>query len=213
MKLYDYFRSSASYRVRIVLNLKNIDYTKQEVQLVNNGGEQHNINYKQDINFQELVPSLVLEHNNIITQSIAIIEYLEDVYPEPSIYPKDSLKRAQAKSMAYIIACDVHPLNNLRVLQYLSNNFKISEQQKLDWYHNWLIKGFDSYEYYINKYNNIGNKLANFSIDNKLSIADICLIPQVYNALRFELSMNDYPNIYNIYQHCLQIDCFDLAKP
>lgn len=222
-KLYDYYRSSASYRVRVVLNYKGLEYTKQEVHLVNNGGEQHSEAYKL-INQQELVPALEIPCNAsgssdavpvVITQSLAIIDYLEEQHPEPSIYPDELLLKTQAKTLANLIACDTHPLNNLRVLKYLKSEFNVSEEQKLNWYHHWLKLSFDAYEKYLIIYNPTakGRDKLKFSIGDKLSLADICLIPQVYNALRFELPMEDYLNITSIYENCLKLSYFDDAKP
>ena len=211
MELYNYFRSSASYRVRIALHFKNIPYSSNEIHLVNNGGEQHSAEYKK-INCQELVPSLKLdnhENNAILTQSLAIIEYLEECYPQPSLLPNNPILRAKARAMAYIIACDMHPLNNLRVLDYLKNNFTVDDHKKTAWYHHWLIKGFDSYEYYAKQFEEFGD----FSLGKDFSLADVCLIPQVYNAIRFELDMINYSRIMSIYNRCIQLPFVDLAKP
>jgi len=209
LELYDYFRSSASYRVRIVLSYKNLKYSKKEVHLVNNGGEQHAQAYKK-VNPQGLIPSLVdLENNICLTQSLAIIEYLEEAYPEPSILPKDLVLKSQARALAYIVSSDTHPLNNLRVLNYLKDNFKVSEADRNKWYHHWLGLGFDSIEQQIQHYKHLGN----FCLGEKFTLADVCLIPQVFNALRFELPMEKYPRIMQIYTQCLQLPYVDAAKP
>ena len=142
MKLYDYYRSSASYRVRIALNIKNISYETLSVHLINNGGEQLHPDYLQ-LNPQGLVPTLD-ENGHIISQSLAIIEYLEEINPTPSLLPQTPLGRAQVRSMALSIACDIHPLNNLRVLTRLRNQFQANDQQIMDWYHHWLKLGFDA---------------------------------------------------------------------
>lgn len=215
--LYDYYRSSASYRVRIVLNYKQVEYNKQEVHLVNNGGEQHSKQYKK-INVQELVPSLSLNDQPeevILAQSMAILEFLEEKHPEPSILPNDLIKKAQTRSLANIVACDIHPLNNLRVLEYLKNNFNTNEQQKLSWYHHWLQLGFAAYENNLMRYNNLLDESVklHYSIDNKFTLADACLIPQVYNAMRFDLNLNPYPNILAIYQNCLNLPWVHDAQP
>lgn len=208
-KLYDYFRSSASYRVRIILNYKNIAYGKAEVHLVNNGGEQHGVEYKQ-INRQGLVPTLLDTTNGTsVSQSLAIIELLEEKFPQPSIFPKDANLRATARSMAYIIACDTHPLNNLRVLQYLESHFKISDTEKMAWYHHWLKLGFDSFEFYCKQFETEGH----YALGAEFTLADACLVPQVYNALRFDLPMESYPRIMAIYEHCLQHSFVDEASP
>lgn len=210
-KLYDYYRSSASYRVRLVLNYKELNYDKQEVHLVNNGGEQHSEKFKQT-NHQELVPALEINNTNeVITQSLAIIEYLEETHPKPSILPELSIDKAKTRTLANIIACDTHPLNNLRVLKYLKSELDITEEQKNSWYHHWLRLSFTSYEYYVKKYNNKNN--IRFSINDQFTLADACLIPQVYNALRFELDISKFPNIMQIYEHCLNLPFVNDAKP
>lgn len=207
MKLYDYYRSTACYRVRIALNLKNIAHTSTAVHLINNGGEQNNPLYLQH-NPQGLVPTLE-ENNRFLTQSLAIIEYLEETHPTPALLPKDCFERAQIRSLAMIIACDVHPLNNLRVLQRLRSQFEATDAQVNDWYHHWLRKGFDAIE----------KQLENFPrqeavcYGSRFSLADVCLIPQVYNAKRFNFPMQDYPLINMINEHCLQAPAFAKAAP
>lgn len=208
IELYDYFRSSACYRVRIVLNYKNIPFAKKEVHLIHNGGEQNNPEYKK-INHQGLVPALCLDNKKILTQSLAIIEYLEEEYPEPAILSKDVYLRAEARKLAYIIASDVHPLNNLRVLDYLKNNLDVEELDKQAWYDHWLKLGFASFESYIKSYSCYGN----FALGQSFSLADACLIPQVYNALRYNLSMLDYPRIMDIYNYCLELPFVVNSQP
>ncbi|MDF1757517.1 MAG: maleylacetoacetate isomerase [Legionellaceae bacterium] len=207
MKLYDYFRSSCSYRVRIALNIKNVQYDVIPVHLVNNGGEQHSDSYRA-INPQELVPSLET-NDGIINQSLAIIDYLDEIHPEPKFLPLDSFYRAQVRSLALIIACEVHPLNNLRVLQTLVKELKVSDEQKISWYHKWLKNGFDSFELQLSKLPR--EKLVCFG--DKITLADICLIPQVYNAKRFDFSLNDYPLISDINDYCLTLPEFKKAEP
>jgi maleylacetoacetate isomerase len=208
IELYDYFRSSACYRVRIVLNYKNISFNKHEIHLVHNGGEQHTIEYKH-VNHQELVPALCINKDKILTQSLAIIEYLEEQYPTPAILPQDKYLRAEARKLAYIVACDIHPLNNLRVLDYLKDNFALIEQSKLIWYQHWLQLGLASFEHYITDYSEQGD----FCLGREFSLADVCLIPQVYNALRYELPMAAYPRIMKVYNYCLQLPFIELSKP
>lgn len=207
MKLYDYYRSTASYRVRIALNLKNISYEKIPVHLINQGGEQHRPEYLQ-LNPQGLVPTLD-ENGHILTQSLAIIEYLNEINPNPPLLPANPLGRAQVRSMALIVACDMHPLNNLRVLTRLRTQFQATEQQVTDWYHHWLQLGFDALE----------SKLQSCSHKNKvcygteITLADICLIPQVFNAHRFGFSMDNYPLINEINTYCLSLSAFKDAVP
>lgn len=207
MKLYDYYRSSASYRVRIALNLKKINYESLSVHLVNNGGEQHNSDYKQ-LNPQELVPTLD-ENGHIISQSLAILEYLEEINPNPPLMPQTPFGRAQVRSMALLIACEIHPLNNLRVLGRLRTEFKASEEQVQAWYHHWLKLGFDALE---NRLLSMPHK-SKVCYGHEVTIADICLIPQVYNAHRFDFAMDDYPIINDIYAHCMTLSAFQEAAP
>jgi maleylacetoacetate isomerase len=207
VKLYDYYRSTASYRVRIALNIKNICYEKLPIHLINNGGEQHNPDYL-NLNPQGLVPTLN-ENGHIITQSLAIIEYLDEMNPTPALLPQTPFGRAQVRSLALLIACDIHPLNNLRVLNNLRRQFNATEDQVLEWYHHWLKKGFDAFE----------RRLQNMPHKNQVcygtdvSIADICLIPQVYNAGRFGFSMAAYPLINEINSHCVSLPAFKNAAP
>lgn len=207
MKLYDYYRSSASYRVRITLNLKDIKYEAFSIHLINNGGEQHHLDYKQ-LNPQGLVPTLD-ENGHIISQSLAILEYLEEISPNPPLLPQTPLGRAQVRSLALLIACDIHPLNNLRVLERLRTEFQASEDQVKSWYHHWLKLGFDALE---NRLQSLPHK-SKVCYGQEITIADICLIPQVYNALRFDFSMNDYPIIKDIYTYCMTLSAFREAAP
>lgn len=207
MILYDYFRSTACYRVRIALNLKKIAYETIEVHLVNNGGEQHSPQYHQ-VNPQELVPSLDI-NGHTLSQSLAIIDYLEETYPEIPLFPKDPFTKATLKSMAFIVACDMHPLNNLRVLNRLKEQFKANEEQVLDWYHHWLKAGFDAFEEQLTRLER--NKPICFG--SEITLADVCLIPQVYNAKRFHFNMANYPIINEINEYCSTIPAFRNAAP
>lgn len=207
MRLYDYYRSTASYRVRIALNFKQISYETLSVHLVNNGGEQHNENYLK-LNPQGLVPTLD-ENGHILSQSLAIIEYLEDINPEPPLLPQTPLGRGQVRSLAMTVACDMHPLNNLRVLEQLKQQFQATELQINQWYHHWLKQGFDAIE---KRLQHLPRK-HHVCYGDSISLADICLIPQVYNANRFNFSMNDYPLINKINDYCLTMDAFINAAP
>lgn len=207
LKLYDYYRSSASYRVRIALNLKKIGYDAIPIHLVNNGGEQFSANYLK-LNPQGLVPSLDIG-GKIITQSLAIIEYLDEVHPEPPLMPADPLMKAHARAFALTIAADMHPVNNLRVLKYLTETFKISDAQKSEWYQHWLIKGFAALEQQIIS---TGAKTP-YCFGETPTIADICLVPQMYNARRFQCDVTPYPNLCRIDNHCQQEAAFSLARP
>lgn len=207
MKLYDYYRSTASYRVRIALNYKNIAYESLQVHLTNQGGEQHRSEYLA-LNPQGLVPTLE-ENGHLLSQSIAIIEYLEDLCPTPPLLPAGSWERAEARHLALLIACDMHPLNNLRVLQQLKKQFQATEEQTTEWYHHWLTLGFDAFE---SQLHHLARKQPT-CLGNGVSLADVCLIPQVYNAQRFNFSMQNYPLISEINTHCLSMEAFQKAAP
>lgn len=203
-KLYNYVRSSASYRVRIALNLKNIDYKMIPISLLKN--EQNSPEYLK-INPQGLVPTWV-DEDITLSQSLAIIEYLEERYPQPHLLPEGCLEKAHARQFAFIIACDMHPLNNLSVRNYLSErDWKPTEIQQ--WMHHWMNKGFTAYEMLLKKHD-FGNF---YTLNQSLSIAEVCLIPQVYNALRFELDMQAYPKIMQIYRNANLLEAFKKAAP
>lgn len=207
MKLYDYYRSTACYRVRIALNIKNISYSTLSVHLVNNGGEQYSPDYL-EINPQGLVPTLD-ENGHILNQSLAIIEYLDDINPTPPLLPQTPLERAKVRALAMIIACDMHPLNNLSVLQQLRHQFEATEAQVTEWYHHWLKKGFDAIE---KQLENFPRKIP-VCLGQTATLADICLIPQVYNAKRFNFAMENYPLISEINDYCTALPAFVDAAP
>jgi len=204
MKLYDYWRSSAAYRVRIALNLKGLAYEHISVHLVKDGGQQHSDDYKA-INPQGLVPSLVTDEGDIIPQSLAILEYLEETNPTPALLPVAPLDRAYVRGLADMIACDVHPVNNLRILQYMVTELKVEDEAKMQWYRHWIYKGFDALE------ERLGEDL--YCYGDTPTLADICLIPQVYNAHRFNCDMSPYPKISRINDACLKLDAFQKAIP
>lgn len=205
--LYDYFRSTASYRVRLALSIKNIPYEKVEVHLTNHGGEHHSPEYL-DINPQGLVPCLDI-NGQTLNQSLAIIEYLDETYPDIPLLPQNPFAKATIRSLAFLIACDIHPLNNLRVLNRLKEEFKADESHILSWYHHWLKSGFDAFEKKLSSL----ERSAPFCFGHQITMADICLIPQVYNANRYNFSMDAYPLISKINAHCLQIETFIKASP
>jgi maleylacetoacetate isomerase/maleylpyruvate isomerase len=207
MKLYDYYRSSASYRVRIALNIKKITYETLSVHLINNGGEQHLPDYLA-LNPQGLVPTLV-DSEQVISQSLAIIEYLDECFPTPALLPVKPADRAQVRSMALLIACDIHPLNNLRVLNRLRQQFDAKDNNIQEWMHHWMKKGFDAFEHKLSQ----TNPAAGFCFGGEVSLADLCLIPQVYNAIRFQFPLTDYPRIQEIYRHCTGLPAFKSAEP
>lgn len=202
LRLYSYFRSSAAYRVRIALNYKGIEYQQVPVNLLDD--EQNSKEYLA-INPLGLVPALELGDATIITQSTAILEWLEEQYPEPGLYPSDAATRAKARSLCNIIACDIHPLNNLRVLKYLKEELQVSEEQTNNWYQHWIAKGFSSVEKALSP--------GSYALGHAVSMVDIYLIPQVYNARRFHQDMNSYPNITRIYHNCNELDAFKMAAP
>lgn len=207
MILYDYFRSTACYRVRLAFSIKHLDYTPFEIHLIHHGGEQNSPQYRQ-INPQGLVPSLEI-NGQILTQSLAIIEYIEEIHPERPLLPKNPFEKATVRSLALLIACDIHPLNNLSVLNQLKQTFNASESQITTWYHHWLKAGFDAFEARLGA---IPHQQA-FCYGDHPSLADICLIPQVYNAKRFNFPMDAYPLINHINASCLQLDAFKKAAP
>lgn len=205
MKLYSYWRSSAAYRVRIALNLKQLGFETIPVHLLLAGGQQRMPTYAA-LNPAKLVP-LLQEGEIALHQSLAIIEYLEETYPQPALLPVDALVRAQVRALALDVACDIHPLNNLRVLQYLTGTLAVTEQQKLDWIQNWLHTGFSALE------QRLAVTAGHYCFGDMVTLADICVIPQVYNALRFNLDMTSYPQLSRIYQQCQQLAAFALAAP
>ena len=205
--LYSYWRSSAAYRVRIALNLKGIEYRIAGVNMLKDGGEQHSEAYRA-INPQGLVPTLD-DDGLIITQSMAILEYLEEQYPDQALLPDEPSQRARARQMANLIACDVHPLNNLRVLKYLKAELELDDEQKNDWYEHWIRLGFAALE----------SSLANSSwtgpycLGNSPGFPDICLVPQMYNAHRFNIKLDDFPRLCQVEQACLALQAFRDASP
>jgi maleylpyruvate isomerase len=207
MKLYSYFRSSASYRVRIALNFKGLSYEYLPVHLVRNGGEQLAPAYR-TVNPDGLVPVLV-DGNEVITQSLAIIEYLEEVHPEPALLPRDPFARAHVRSLALQIACEIHPLNNPRVLKYLTGTFGAEEETKSAWYRHWIQRGFETLEERLTK----DHRTGEFCYGDCPTVADLFLIPQVFNARRFEIDMRGYPTIERINEHALKLAAFVAATP
>ncbi|MGD8430166.1 MAG: maleylacetoacetate isomerase [Ectothiorhodospiraceae bacterium] len=205
MRLHDYFRSTAAYRVRIVLNLKGLDYEQVSVNL--REGAQQAADYLA-VNAQGLVPALEVE-GGLLTQSLAICEYLEETHPEPALLPREPLARARVRALAEAVACDIHPLNNLRLLKYLTGELGVSEDQKLAWYHHWIREGFNAIEQMLRASPDTGE----FCHGDAPTLADACLVPQVYNARRFELDIDPYPGIRRIEENCLALAAFDRARP
>ena len=207
MKLYSYFRSSAAYRVRIALNLKGLAFEYAPIHLLRDGGQQLKPDYR-ELNPDGMVVCCI-DCDDVLTQSVAIIEYLDETHPEPALLPGTPLDRAFIRSVALQIACEIHPVDNLRILKYLKHTLKVGDEAKDTWYRHWLESGFESLE----------KRLANDSRVGKLcfgnapTLADLCLVPQVYNARRFNLDMSRYPTIERIADHAAQIDAFARAAP
>ncbi|UBR51675.1 maleylacetoacetate isomerase [Halomonas sp. FeN2] len=204
--LYGYFRSSAAYRVRIALNLKGLEYDQIPVNLVK--GEQRGGEHLAR-NPQGLVPSLVLDDSSVVNQSLAICEYLDEVHPEPALLPVNALERARVRALAQSVACEIHPLNNLRVLKYLVGELGADEAAKLAWYHHWIAEGFTALEATLSNDPSSGD----FCHGDTPTLADICLIPQVYNAERFECDLSAYPTTQRIVTNCRSLPAFEKAAP
>ena len=205
--LYSYWRSSAAYRVRIALNLKGIDYDTRPVNLVRDGGEQRKPEYLR-LNPQGLVPILALD-GQVISQSMAIIEYLEERWPTPALLPSRSEKRARVRSLALMVACDIHPLNNSRVQKYLVERMEVGEEAKLSWYRHWVAAGFEAIETRLRRESGTGR----FCHGDAPGLADLCLVPQVYNAQRFQCDLSVFPTILRINDACLELEAFRKAAP
>jgi len=207
MQLYDYPRSSACFRVRIALNLKKLPYDILPIHLLNEGGEHHSPLYRA-INPQGLVPTLVTKEE-ALNQSLAIIEYLDDCYPTPPLLPAEPLLKAKARALAYMIAADIHPLNNLRVLERLRHQFAADEEAIRQWYHHWLHEGFNAIEKTLQTL----SRTEKVCIGSTPTVADLCLIPQVYNAKRYAFNLEPYPLIRAIEAHCMTLKAFQDAAP
>jgi len=205
--LYGYFRSSAAFRARIALNLKGIEPELRFVHLLKDGGAQHTQEYKR-LNPQELIPALVHD-GHTITQSLAIIEYLDEIIPEPPLLPHDPLGRARVRSIAYAIACDIHPVNNLRINQYLKATFGASGELQIAWQRHWIALGFAALETSLS----LSKETGAYCHGDMPGLADICLIPQMANARRVELDLTPYPTLARIEAQALKHPAFDKALP
>jgi maleylacetoacetate isomerase len=204
-QLYSYFRSSASYRVRIALHLKGLAFDTVPVHLLRDGGEQHGVAYRA-INPAQLVPALVDEGLSL-GQSVAIMEYLEEAYPSPALLPSDRATRAQVRAVVQAIACDIHPLNNLRVLQYLEHTLGQDEATRATWYRHWITLGFEALEA------QLAQTAGAFCFGDAPTLADCCLIPQVANSRRFQTPLERFPTIVRIDAHCRSLPAFIAAAP
>jgi maleylacetoacetate isomerase len=204
VKLYSYFRSSAAYRARIALNLKGLTYETVSVHLTRGGGEQHTPEF-QAVNPQKRVPVLALDNGALVLQSLAILEYLDEVHPEPPLLPKDPVARAQVRTVTQIIASDIHPLNNTSPVNYLRDVLKADERMIRDWYHRWVIAGFEAVEKLI--------RPAPYAFGASVTMADICLVPQVFNARRFNVPLDRFPGIVAADAAAAALPAFDAARP
>ncbi|MEO7935186.1 MAG: maleylacetoacetate isomerase [Dokdonella sp.] len=208
IKLYSYWRSSAAYRVRIALNLKQLDHEIIPVHLVNDGGEQHREEYRA-LNPQASVPTL-LDGSRVYRQSMAIIEYIDEAYPATvALLPSTARERARVRALAQVVACDIHPLNNLRVMQFLERDFSSPQVERQRWTQHWIVEGFRALEAMLDDSASTGL----YCDGDAPTLADLCLIPQVYNARRFDVDMAAFPVIARIEQQCLSLPAFDAARP
>jgi len=205
MELFNYYRSSASFRVRIALALKGLDYDYKPVHLAKN--EQFNESYAA-VSAARLVP-LLRDGEAVITQSMAIIEYLDETHPEPPLLPKTALERAYVRGLAQDIACEIHPLNNLRVLRYLTRDLGLSEEAKDRWYHHWVETGLEVVEQRLNKEGRAGR----FCFGDAPGLAECVLVPQIFNAQRFNCRLDHVPRLMQVFEACMQLDAFIKTQP
>ncbi len=202
IELYDYVRSSAAYRVRIALALKGLNAAKAEIHLVRGGGEQNGAAYKR-VNPQALVPSLTV-NGSTLTQSIAIIEYLDEMYPSPALLPSDAVYRAQVRAMTFAVAADIHPIQNLRVLNYLRQELAQPEDKVMDWARHWIMSGLSALEELVNR----AAAQGLYCFGNTVSMADICLAPQMVNARRFKADLSTVPRLVEIDARLRELPAF-----
>ena len=201
--LHDYYRSSASYRVRIALNLKNVDSERRTVNLLN--GAQRSDEYRQ-VNPQGFVPTLEID-DHAFTQSLAIIVYLDQRFPDPPLMPRNIIDQAHVRAMSLVIACDIHPLNNLRVLKHLKSAFDASDEQRDEWYRHWVREGLDALE------TMAAPRAGAFLFGDEVTLADVCLVPQLYNARRFGVGLDVYPTLVRADENANRLEAFAAAHP
>jgi maleylacetoacetate isomerase len=204
LKLYTYFRSSAAFRVRIALNLKGIGYEPVFVHLAK--GEHRAPEYAR-VNPQALVPTLVLDDGTRLNQSLAIIEHLDDKFPQTPLLPKDALGKARVRSLSYLVAAEIHPLNNLRVLQHLKRALGQSQAQIDTWYRYWIADGLEKLEA------ELAGKAGKFSYGDNPTMADCFLVPQIFNAKRYHSDLSPYPTTMRVFEQCMKLEPFDRAQP
>jgi maleylpyruvate isomerase len=204
VKLFSYFRSSAAYRVRIALNLKGIAYETLPVHLVRDGGHNKRPEFRA-VNPQMRLPALTTDAGDVLIQSLAIIEYLEETHPQPALLPTDPLARAKVRALAELIACDIHPLNNIGPLRYLKNEMHQTQDAIDGWYRHWVVAGFEAIEVLFEP--------GPYACGKEVTMADLCLVPQVYNARRLKVPMEKFPKIVGVDAACLALTAFDRARP
>lgn len=205
MKLYTYFRSSAAFRVRIALNLKGLDYRPVFVHLAKG---QHRERQYVDVNPQGLVPTLELDDGTRLVQSLAIMEWLDEKHPNPALIPAEPVARARVRSLSYLIACEIHPLNNLRVLQHLKRALGQTQEQIDAWYRYWIADGLGKLEADLAR-----PGTGKFCHGNTPSMADCCLVPQIFNAKRYNSDLAPYPITMRVFEDCMKLEAFDRAQP
>ena len=204
MKLYSYFRSSAAFRVRIALNLKGLAYDIVPIHLIKDGGQHKTAGYRA-VNPQMRVPALTLPSGEILIQSLAIIEYLDEAHPNPPLLPTDPIERAHVRAVSQIIACDIHPLNNTAALNYLKSQLKHDQAAADAWYTSWVVTGFEAVEALIEP--------GPYAFGSQVTVADLCLVPQVFNARRFNIPLERFPKIVAADAACAKLPAFDKARP
>jgi maleylacetoacetate isomerase len=205
VKLYTYFRSSAAFRVRIALNLKGLAYEPRFIHLAR--GEHRKPEFTQ-VNAQALLPTLELDDGTRLNQSLAIIEYLEEKHPRPALLPADPLGKARVRSLSYLVAAEIHPLNNLRVLQHLKRALGQNEDQVNTWYRHWIADGLAKLEAELAR-----GGTGRFSHGNEPTMADCCLVPQIFNAKRYDCELASYPTTMRVFEQCMKLEAFDRAQP
>jgi maleylacetoacetate isomerase len=204
VKLYSYFRSSAAYRVRIALNFKGLSAEMIPVHLQKDGGLNRKPQYRA-VNPQMRVPALALDPGDVLTQSLAIIEYLDEVHSQPPLLPRDPVERAKVRALAQLIACDIHPLNNVAPLRFLKNEFGLDQGRIDAWYHHWILEGFSALEAMLPG--------TPYAFGENVTLADLCLVPQVYNARRLKVPLQRFPKIVAVDAECGKLAAFDKARP
>jgi maleylacetoacetate isomerase len=205
MKLHNYFRSSASFRVRIALELKGLGYEYLPVHLVK--GEHKQEKYAA-VSASGLVPTLETDEGQVLSQSMAIIEYLDETHPQPPLLPKDAVGRARVRALAQLISCEIHPLNNLRVLKYLVRELKVEEEAKNTWYRHWVRSGLEIYEQELARL-----PAATYSYGDTPTLADCCLVPQIFNGQRFNVDFSGLPRTMGAFEACMKLPAFQKAQP